>query len=158
MADDVARIARDRPLHDEASRLANGLGGQRFTQAPWHTIARARDGRPVAAAAAAGDHLLIASAAKEGDLLVPTLVRAIAENLASPPNLSDAEILAIPDSQLRAWSRPSGPPLPRPETVERDDRRWLWGMVLVLLAVEAWMRRSKAAPQPMAEETQARVA
>ena len=139
--------------------MPSGLGDPRFMRAPWNAIASARDGRPVASASAAGDRLLVAAVAHEGDLIVPTLLRAIAANLAAPVNLGDAEIVPIPDSQLRSWTRqPGSPPPPRPETVEHDDRGWLWGAVLLLLAIETWMRRQNVATQPAAEETRARVA
>jgi hypothetical protein len=159
VADAVARIARDPALLDESRRTAHGFTDRSLAQPPWHPLTAAADGRPVAVAAASGDRLLVASIAADGDLLVPTLLRAVATNLAPPSNLGNAEIVPIPDSQLRAWTRdPGPPPPPRPETVERDDRRWLWGAVLLLLAIETWMRRQSAGVQHAAEETRARVA
>ena len=159
VADAVARIARDPALRDESSRTARGFADRSLAQPPWHSLAAAADGRPVAVAAASSDRLLIVARAAEGDLIVPTLLRAVATNLAPPDNPGNAEILPIPDSQLRAWTRdPGAPPPPRPETVERDDRRWLWGAVLLLLAIETWMRRQAAGVQDTTEETRARVA
>ena len=159
VADAVARIARDPALLDESGRTARGFTDRSLAQPPWHPLSAAADGRPVAVAAASGDRLLVASIAADGDLLVPTLLRAVATNLAPPSNLGNAEIVPIADSQLRAWTRdPGPPPPPRPETVERDDRRWLWGVVLLLLAIETWMRRQSAGVQHAAEETRARVA
>ena len=35
--------------------------------------------------------------------------------------------------------------LPRPGTLERDDRPWVWGLVLILLGVEMWSRRVRPA-------------
>jgi aerotolerance regulator-like protein len=158
MADAVARIARDVALGAESARTPNGLVDPRFGQLPWQVIARALDGRPVASAASA-DRLMVAAVARDGDLLMPTLLRAIATNLAPETSLLGAEVVPIPDSQLRAWTRQPGPaPPPRPETVDRDDRRWLWGAVLVLLLIEAWMRRETADTQQAIEETRARVA
>ena len=37
----------------------------------------------------------------------------------------------------------AAPAAPRIDTVDEDDRRWLWIAALVLLAVEAWMRRAR---------------
>jgi len=155
----VARIARDPALLDESRRTARGFTDRSLAQPPWHPLTAAADGRPVAVAAASGDRLLVASVGADGDLLVPTLARAIAISLAPETDLRGAEIVPIPDSQLRAWTRaPGPPPPPRPENVERDDRRWLWAAVLVLLAIETWMRRQSAGVQHAAEETRARVA
>jgi len=159
VADAAARIARDPALRDESGRTARGFADRSLAQPPWHPLTAAADGRPVAVAAASGDRLLVVACAANGDLLVPALARAIAISLAPETDLRGAEIMPIPDSQLRAWTRaPGPPPPPRPETVERDDRRWLWGAVLLLLAIETWMRRQSAGVQHAAEETRARVA
>jgi hypothetical protein len=159
IADAITRIARDPSLLDESSRTAHGLADRALAQPPWHPLTAAADGKPVAVAAASGDRLLVASIAADGDLLVPTLARAIAVGLAQETDFRSAEIVPIPDSQLRAWTRtPGPPPPPRPDTVERDDRRWLWGAVLLLLAIETWMRRQSGDARPATEETRARVA
>jgi hypothetical protein len=159
VADAVARIARDPALLDESRRTARGIADRALNQPPWHPVTAAADGRPVAVAAASGDRLLVVSIAADGDLLVPTLARAIAIGLAPGTDLRGAEIVPIRDSQLRAWTRaPGAAPPPRPENVEPDDRRWLWAAVLLLLAIETWMRRQSAGAQAAAEETRARVA
>jgi hypothetical protein len=159
VADAVARIARDPALLDESRNTARGIADRSLLQPPWHLLTAAADGRPVAVAAASGDRLLVASIAADGDLLVPTLARAIAISLAPEPDLRGADIVPIPDSQLRAWTRaPGPPPPPRPENVEHDDRRWLWGAVVLLLAIETWMRSQSAGAQQATEETRARVA
>src|SRR5439155_24786169 len=111
--------------------------------APWIPVARAADGRPVAVAAAVAGTLTIVTAAPASSLAIPLLLRAVGNALGDRRSFVDAETLAISDAQLRAWTRPPGPaPAPRLDTLEHDDRRWLWIVALVLLAVEWRMRRS----------------
>jgi hypothetical protein len=144
MADAIARMARDDDLRAEAARTRSGLVDDRFARIPWRVLARAADGRPIASAAASSQTLLVAAASRPGDLIVPVLLRAFANSLAPETDLSAAEAVPIPDEQLRAWSRPPGSPaFPRLNTVDRDDRRWLWVVVLLLLIVETWIRRSR---------------
>jgi hypothetical protein len=47
----------------------------------------------------------------------------------------------IPASLLAAWSRPHGASPDDVRPADEGDRRWLWGLVLVLLAVEHALRR-----------------
>ena len=62
------------------------------------------------------------------------------------------------DEQLQAWSRPpSGVPANAPATDE-GDRRWLWALVLALLAVEHWLRRTTFTAVATEPVTEARVA
>jgi len=52
----------------------------------------------------------------------------------------------IGDAVLRGWSRPPMPVTsPRVESVDDDDRRWLWLAALCLMAVEMWIRRVRPA-------------
>jgi hypothetical protein len=143
MADGAARVARDHDLGDAAARVATGSSDPTFMAAPWQRLASAGDGRPLVIAAADGDRLLIATAAPASDIVTPLLVRAIANGIASTPDLQAAEITPIPDALLQQWSRPAAPVVaPHVDTVDRDDRRWLWLAVLGLLALETWMRRT----------------
>ncbi|MGH9141450.1 MAG: BatA domain-containing protein [Vicinamibacterales bacterium] len=160
MAAAVIRVAADTDLDAAGARVSAGLIDARFTAAPWQMLASAADGRPLAAAAGSPDGLLVASAAPATDVATPVLLRAIANALADVPDLHDAELVPIADEVLRRWSRPSAPPVsPRIETVDRDDRRWLWIVVLVLLSIETWMRRQRPAHLDSADrEERARVA
>jgi Aerotolerance regulator N-terminal len=144
MADAIARMARDHDLQEEAARAPSGLADDRFTRAPWRTLARAADGRPMVSAAASSQTLLVATAPRAGDLIAAVVLRAFANGLAPEADLSAAEIVPIPDEQIRAWSRQPGPPAAqRLNTVDRDDRRWLWVAVLLLMIIETWIRRSR---------------
>lgn len=53
----------------------------------------------------------------------------------------ELEVRRIPASRLAQWSRPSEPVADAPVSDE-GDRRWLWGAVLLLMAIEAFVRRS----------------
>lgn len=160
MAAAAVRIAADHDVRAAGVRVAAGLTDPQFQTAPWQTLAAAADGRPVAAAAASPDRLLVASAAPAADVATPVLLRAIANAIADIPDLRGVEVLPIADDVLRRWSRPpSAAPAPRLETIDGDDRRWLWMAVLALLVLEQWIRRDRPASvdQPDRDE-QARVA
>jgi len=87
------------------------------------------------------------------------LLRSIANAIASPPDLRRAEVMPINDEVIRQWSRlPAPVGSPRIDTVEQDDRRWLWLAVLVLLALETWMRRAQPTAVERRAEEHARVA
>lgn len=160
MADAVARIARDREFRDAGARVATGLAESRFAAAPWQPLAVAADGRAIAVAAASADRLIVTSAAPATDLATPLLMRAIANAIAPAVDLQRAEVVPIPEAELRQWSRPAAAvTAPRIDTVEQDDRRWLWLAALGLLALETWMRRARAADVTRdAGEEHARVA
>jgi aerotolerance regulator-like protein len=68
-----------------------------------------------------------------------------------------AEPLAITPAQLAAWTRSPGPPSPDAPLSDEGDRRWIWAAVLLLMAIETWLRspRQRAATRP---DEEARVA
>jgi len=159
VADAVASIARDRDLQVAGAQTPAGLSDPRFSAPPWQPLLLATDGRPLAVAGASSASLVVVSGATPSSLVTPLLLRAMANVLGGPPDLRQAEVLAIPDAQLRAWSRPTSPvTTPRVDRVERDDRRWLWILVLVLLALESWVRRAKAEDKTKTYEEDVRVA
>ena len=146
MADAVSRIAADRDLRDAASRVAAGLSDAAFAVAPWQILTSAADGRPLAVAAGLPDRLVVASAARAADVATPLLLRAIANAIAVPPDLQPAEVVPIADALLQRWSRAAAPlSSPRIQSVDEDDRRWLWLAALLLIALEVWMRRARTA-------------
>jgi len=142
IADAVARMARDRDLQDVMSRQTTSLNAPAFNHEPWHVVAVNRDAQPIAAAAADADgRLIVATADVDDDLALALFVRAALNAMASPAR-HEADVIAIGDAQLRAWTRPPGPaPAPRLDAVEIDDRRVLWIAVLMLMGMELWMRR-----------------
>jgi hypothetical protein len=160
MADAIARIARDPDLRAAGVRVADGLADAKFAAAPWQILAPAADGRPLAAAAGSTRGIVVASASPASDVATPVLLRSIADAIADVPTLQNAEVVPIADAVLQRWTRTAAPVTePGVETVEQDDRRWLWAAVLCLLALEGWVRRARSAEVSRERETeQARVA
>ena len=159
IADAIASIARDRDLQAAGAQAVAGLSDPRFNATPWQPLLLAPDGRPVAVAGASRASLVVVSGATPSSLVTPLLLRAMVNALGGPPDLRQAEVLPIPESQLRAWSRPPAPvTAPRVDRVERDDRRGLWILVLALLALETWVRRAKTEEKTSTYEEDVRVA
>lgn len=159
MADAIARIARDAELQGESVRLPAGLADRRFVTAPWQPLVAGGDGRPVVSAAASSGTLIVVSAADAAALVTPLLLRSIANSVAPVEDPAQSELVPISDAQLRAWTRsPAAVTAPRIETVDRDDRRWPWGAVLMLLAAEAWIRHARRDAAERIEQEAARVA
>jgi hypothetical protein len=149
MADAVVRMAGDSDLRAAAERVAAGLADARFASAPWQRLASAADGGPLIVAARSSDRLLIASAAPAANLVTPLLLRSIANATVDLPDLRGDEVVPIADSMLQQWSRPpAAVTTPRLDTVDRDDRRWLWASVLALLVLESWIRRARSVDVP----------
>ena len=146
MADAVARIARDPDLRAAGARVSAGLSDARLSAAPWQVLTSAGDSRPLAVAAGSAKGLVVMTAAPASDVAMPVLLRSIANALAPPLDLQAAEIVPIGDAVLRGWSRPPMPVTsPRVDSVDDDDRRWLWLAGLCLMAVEMWIRRARSA-------------
>jgi hypothetical protein len=158
MAAAVARISADRDLASAAARVAAGLSDARFSAAPWQTLASAADGRPLAVAAASANGLVVASSVLAADVATPILIRSLANAIAVVPDLQSAEVMPIADAVLQRWSRPAAPvSSPRTDFVDRDDRRWLWLVVVAVLLLEMWVRRSRV-DETTARAEDARVA
>jgi hypothetical protein len=160
MADAVGRAARDLDLRAAAAQVPAGLTDARFASPPWQPLASAADGRPLAAAAGSADRLLIATAAPASNVATPVLLRSIANAIATVPDLQRAEVVPIGDAVLQRWSRPPAPATsPRLETVDQDDRRWMWLAALLLLVLETWIRGARPVQRSQTGDgEQARVA
>jgi hypothetical protein len=149
MADAIARIAGDADVQMAARRVVRPQterepAGGRLRSGPWLPVARASDGTPIVAAAASAGRLAVVTSVTPSNVAMPILLRAVVNALAEVPDVQPAEVAAIPDADLRAWSRGAvAPPATPLRNVDADDRRWLWGTALLLLALEAWMRRAR---------------
>lgn len=69
------------------------------------------------------------------------LATAVLESLQDPSSLVSAEVRSIPFETLEAWSRePARVDHEQWRHADRNDGRWLWGIVLLFLALEAIVR------------------
>lgn len=139
----MLRVVRGLRADDEVTALgetpADGLRGV------WMTVLQDAKGAPLIRAAASGDRLVIDVAARPADYLAAVAVRGVLRARGESAALSEQEVLTIPDQALARWARVP-PPLETTDAVLRQaapDARWLWGLVLVLLAAEAVVRRDR---------------
>jgi hypothetical protein len=153
-ADIVTITARpvDTPLADGALRAALNVG------VPWRDFERrvaiVWDGADEFAIAAqlAGAHVIRmpvpAPPSSAADAVLTALTRIGRPDWVEP--------MVIPQQQLDSWSRRPGAPSLDAPFADEGDRRWLWGVALVLLGVEWWLRRgleSRTAVTEPAQET-----
>ena len=148
-----ARAAQARPSH--ADETGDG----------WLAVARDGQGRVVVVAASpdassraplqAPSSWRLAVRAEPASTLVPALIRAalLARERAPRSTLLDAEVVPIAGAQLAAWTRPSQ----RVDAgalgvAQASDRRWAWGLVLVLLGIESVLRKRGQRARADAEE------
>lgn len=151
MVDLVARLRRDSLLVDAA------------WLAPPDSLARSA--RTLAVAFATNDHvvvdagvapgassrLVLFAAAPPGSVLAAALVAATRRATAPIAAPWEADRRVIDDRRLAAWQRP--PSTERPSSVRHGDAdasmgssrltRALWGLVLLLLGLETWLRRDR---------------
>lgn len=159
VASDLVRIVAapaDQPLAEAALRAALGAGlrwsqpaarvlvvwegaGEAAVQQLLDGATPVRMNRPAVASAAAS-----------------AIASAVEEVMATP--FAGLEPVRISDEQLRSWSRaPGGVPADaRPS--DEGDRRWFWGLVLALVALEHWLRRDATRRLAVESPVEARVA
>ena len=123
MFDAVGRVARS----DQSHLYMEGL--------TWSADANVVRLFPGVAAGSLGSAALIAAAARA----------------ASPdPDAAELSATTIADDTLRAWERPASDVTPvAGRNPNRFDGRWMWGLALALLALEALLRRARPSPMPV---------
>lgn len=112
---------------------------------PWVVVARDTDGAPAVAGAGRGDELVLLVAGTAGDYLAAAALRSALIASRGETGWDEHEVERIPQVQRASWMR--RPEAPGPATWLRaapGDARWVWAGVLVLLGVEAVVRRRLA--------------
>ena len=82
----------------------------------------------------------------------------LAELRAVSPRADRFEPVMLTPEQLASWSRQPGSPLANAPLRDEGDRRWVWGAVLALLALETRMRRRSSGVSSAADHSEVRVA
>lgn len=160
VSDDIVRIVAapaDQPLADAALRAAVGAGIRWSNPATRVLVVWA--GADESAIQRGHDGATVIRMARP--LSAATAASAVADAVSrvASASLDAFEPVRISDEDLRSWSRPPGAPPADAPPVDEGDRRWFWLLVLALLAVEHWLRRSPARQSAAVEPpTEARVA
>ena len=138
----IAAAEADQALADAALRVALEAG------VPWTDFER-----PVLVVWTGADEARVTAAAGSAQLvrmLRPSVTAAAADETAAalmraagrPP--AAIEPVLIAPERLQEWSRKPGPPALNAPPADEGDRRWFWGLAIVLLGLEQWLRRSIA--------------
>jgi hypothetical protein len=140
--DRIARLRSDSLLigaatSATASSAADTAGGL--------VVARAGSGLPMVIAkqdtAQGRERLLLFSFADAGSLTSAALIAATTSARSMAPPLVELDPTTLPDATLALWQRaPAAEAPPRANADGTSDGRWLWMVVLALLALETWMR------------------
>ena len=92
---------------------------------------------------ARGDRLVVDVNAAPDSLEAALVVKAALDARLDPAAFDEAEPLRLPDATLAGWSRAPGPAdVTAWRQTDESDGRWLWALALVLLAAEAFVRRT----------------
>jgi hypothetical protein len=133
------RLPRDeRPLEVDFEGVTPRLDTSPVTKAAWIRAAAAR--LPDVIASEHEGRMIVRARVRASDPeavhVLDRIVRAAWQD-----ELDDLEPRRIGPSTLAAWSRPIGGVPADATPANEGDARWLWGSVLVLLAVESLVRR-----------------
>jgi hypothetical protein len=99
--------------------------------------------------------LVVAVDADPGSVEAARVVKAALDARHDTTSMLEREPRRIDDATLAAWSRPAGPADATAwRHTDESDGRWFWALALVLLLIEAIVRRAPA-PAAQARETHA---
>jgi hypothetical protein len=153
------------PAQPIVIRFAGADGaGEAVAAAPANDWTAAAADRLLRSPDVAGVHLRVASAkgalvvdvdADPGSVEAARVVKAALDARHDTTSMLEREPRRIDDATLAAWSRPAGPADATAwRHTDESDGRWFWALALVLLLIEAIVRRAPA-PAAQARETHA---
>jgi hypothetical protein len=144
----VLRMRADAELRRAAWRSTQaGLGS---LEGSWVPVTTDRALRTVVAVAAHDQELVVHTLAQPSDLLAAIALRAVLTATTEPPVWGELEPERLPAAQLTAWTRPPADlPTRRRTFAPPGQARWVWTLVLALLAIERAYRRTMTASRPV---------
>jgi hypothetical protein len=115
------------------------------TSSAWSAVFTDDAGRPIVAAAASGDELLLDVGTRAHSMFAAAIVRAALNARVAPADYQEQEIARTEDAMLNALARAAAPVEEGAwRNADATDSRWCWVLALVLLGVEQWLRRRPA--------------
>jgi hypothetical protein len=134
----IAALPEDTALANAALRAALDAGVP-WTDFTTPVIVAWEGGRPSARPNARVIEMPVPKpAASAADAVYAALIRGNPQPVIEEP-------VAITREQLDQWTRSPGPVSINAPVSDEGDRRWLWAVVLLLLMLEMWLRRSTRA-------------
>jgi hypothetical protein len=153
MLDTALRLHRDAELRSACE--AEDAGAVPDSDA-WFTLCRDRLGRPLARAAASAGRLVVHVAAAPSAFVAAAAVRGVLVARQGTTARPEDEVRWMSGDELSGLTRPPAPVSRQSQDLSLpSDARWCWLAVLVLLAIEGVVRRSRVAA---AEEAHAHAA
>lgn len=150
MLDTVLRLTRDQELRQACAETKPGTA--EGVDDRWVAVCEAADRRPIVRAAALDHRLIVAVAADPTTFVAAAVVRGLLRARQGTPARPEEEVRRLSSAELAPLMRP---PVPiagvPPASGYLSDARWGWGMVLLLLAIEGFVRRARpdlAATEP----------
>jgi hypothetical protein len=141
MIEALLRARADEGLRAAASAHAADLDPQ--LSAAWRPIVRTVSGNPLVAVAAAQQNLAAYVSASPATLVAAAALRSLLYAVAPPQPWSEREVESISPSQLSAWTRQAGPRPGQRSGKAPGDAQWIWGLALLMLAIETVVRRAR---------------
>ncbi len=141
MIEIIGGLSRDAEL----DRLARSITEAVPRAEPWTIVVRGQSNQPVVRAAASDAELVLDCATPLESYFTAAVARAALRVAPWSRPVTESDPSTIPDSTLDTLRREPGPADTTSwQTVEHSDGRWFWAALLLLLAVEAWLRNRTA--------------
>jgi len=139
-------------FQEEANRIAFEAGSAVRAvgeSAPWNVLIRDSSARPLVAAAAAGNELVLDVAVPSDSFFAAHAVRSILAARRAPIDFGEYEISRLDAASVSALGRPAAPldlrTVPQDAWKKTDsDSRWCWAVVVLVLGIEQWVRTHAA--------------